>query len=479
MEYQSIAINFLEYGKFPYSGFEGDITKYNINDKKRDMSGAAFFKVLVEQPLILNLGKPPGYPIFLSLTYLILGNNPFSARIANVFMVCFMGVFMMYMGKLLLGSLGWCLGLVACVLYTQYTWEYCYEVYPNILSSFIIYLLFIFNLNKKPQLFMIGILLAAMMLVKGNSVFILMMYFLYSFYLSISKASWRMFLIPAAGFIFLILPWTVYANIINQKTQEEQKAWFDKINQIIEPIKPTVSIHDFDKDSTLAHNMVLRIYSMYAKTDGPIIITKQANFTLGDELISVHNELTAHDGSTHHEWRYFPSLYCNNHDKEKPVLVRIFNFYVNNPQYIYPIVRAKFMHTESPTYKFYQVSLWLLGVLALGVLGLHIRRHNIAKIAMFAFLVIGMIFSFSVLMPFYLFAGFVSFFLFGFVDRLRIPPLLIIILLSHFLITIIIFAPPRFIEIISPITVFTTCVLSYAVLKLFFTQSLKPLFNVV
>lgn len=478
MEYQSIAINLLNYGKFPYSGFHGDRFKYHIDRENCDISGAAFFKVLNEQPLIVNLGKPPGYPLFLGLVYGIFGNYPFYARAANIFMVCFMGVFMIYMGLQLQGTVGWFLGLLACILYTNNSWEFCYEIYPNILISFIIYMLFLFNVkNENKHLFLTGVLLALMLLIKGNSIFIAVIYFIYNSYKCFIKRDGAKFIVPIVGFCSLILPWTIYANVINQKTQIEQKAWLEKINQTIEPIQPTISLKDFDTDSSLVYNMVLRVYSMYAKGNEPIIITKHVSFIMSDELISVHNELTAKNGGIFHEWRYMPNLYCNKYDKDDPVLIRIAKFYVNNPTYIYSIVKAKFLHTESFSYTFYKICLWMLGLLTIGVGGHWLKAKMISRLIILFLVFLGIYYPFSTIMLVFLLLGLVFHLLFYFKEQIKIPVFILISISSHFIITIILFAPPRFIEIISPVSIFSAFVLSYANLKLVFAKTLRPLFK--
>jgi len=351
MEYQLLAVNLSEFGRFPTVGFLEAPRFYGIDTAESlSLSNRVRLELTLGSGPVIGLGKPPLYPLLLASVYSVMGLDcriPFwlnAIMMAITSFVVFLGV------ALALGGYSFFLRLPASVLVAGY---YVYSVQPLIgfalpgpLIHLTVALLSCAVLLDRSHSWLSGVLLGLLLLTNGNmlplaAAFILLLAVRWL------KGSGRSPLVMGLATVLVVLPWSVYANVQLSRSAEARKEWREAMFEDTLPLAQTQPGFDrrarSGQDSLITRLIINRMYSRYAD-DGFVILSKQP---FGDEILSVHNEYAV-DGSWHPEWRYVVGSYHNNENQGRTLLSRVILFYWDNPEFLWLNSRGKLLGVIHP-----------------------------------------------------------------------------------------------------------------------------------
>jgi 4-amino-4-deoxy-L-arabinose transferase-like glycosyltransferase len=382
IEYQCMAVNLSEHDRFPFTGFIGKIEDYNITTiEQLSLSASTFVDIVAEAGPIVHHSKPPLYPLILGVAYKLFGNRPNVAYGLNALLTAFICVSMTLVAYQSFGHLGAGLSISSVILYALTSAPMLTVVTPNFLYGAILISILVLTAHGQTgqtdhyKLAAIGLTCALLMLVRSNGIPVALLLICY-----LSGQLWKerdFFRIKtlAVSLIIPVVVWTIFINIIVSTTRDEREAWYKNIQEMIEANdvkkKDYSGFHSLNDQETLRAT-ILHVYSKYAER-GPVLLTKQVNWSSGEELLGAHNEITAEDGWFHPEWRNFPNLYHNRLHLDRHPLERVLRFYIDNPTLICRTVMSKLRAANGLTSHASSLTLLLLALTSVTALWSRLR----------------------------------------------------------------------------------------------------------
>jgi 4-hydroxybenzoate polyprenyltransferase len=367
-QYHVQAVNLAKYNEFPQLEIKNNLREYSIDTTQEiGLSSKYALNLILKHPPVDDFSKPPLYSLILAFVYKIFGTSPLYGVKLNLFLIAFIAFSQPLVGWRLMGWCGIIAGLISGFLYMQVSMPDVLKFYPHLLVQFFILLIYWIQAgkdNKQPNYpFLLGILLGAMLLTNGNTLFIpgfLLLYYLFQFYKG--NSPFRPIAILFIGILVCLIPWIAFSNFKLQTTKAERKLWVESVlndgkpDQIFSP--PLFKNYpNFDsKDSAVMFQCVRELYSKTCM-DGIVIISKQP---YGDEIIGTHTERNL-DGNFHPEWRYNSQSYYQKLPKEQNALLKIFHFYLDNPKFIWTNLFGKYKGTFYDLTPVFVSTVFLLG----------------------------------------------------------------------------------------------------------------------
>ncbi|MGE3825854.1 MAG: hypothetical protein AB7G44_16645 [Bacteroidia bacterium] len=201
------------------------------------------------------------------------------------------------------------------------------------------------------------------------------------------------------------------------------------------------------------------IYSRFTAGDDLIILSNQLT---SDELLSVHNEYMS-DGYWRPAWRFRDNAIYNNNYLEQSPYVKILSFYKDNPSSLFKIAIGKMMRTISSKFSFFLLSAFLFGCF------IWLSKINSEKMGFkILFLVVSVsVFFLSLFYNIQFHLIYATLFFFTGLTIYRknemeiVPFIFPVCIINSYLIVFIFYGASRFINIIEPLTIFSSLYFLY------------------
>lgn len=160
--------------------------------------------------------RTPGYPFFLAAVYRLFGIHPYVVEIIQIILLAFCASLMPIIGMYYWSRLGIYSGLFSSFIFIRYSPDPS-EIMSEplfILCLFILAIIIMLWENKPSNLrtFLLGIMSAVSLLVKGIATFLPLLLLMHiNFASNKPGVKLKLSLIFMLGFFFCILPWSTYA----------------------------------------------------------------------------------------------------------------------------------------------------------------------------------------------------------------------------------------------------------------------------
>jgi 4-amino-4-deoxy-L-arabinose transferase-like glycosyltransferase len=488
-EYQTVAVNFAQDNRFPVMGFLDDEDTYELNKLQSNPIEDYYMCRFTNHGPVTYVGKPPLYSFTLGVFYKIFHPDLKNAYYLNLIFLAGILMVLLLIGYFLDREKGFLIGLAAAVIYIMYGKQGLSDILPATMLTFIcccIALLSVLILKfYSPKYFLaMGVFIGAGMLTKGNIIFMAFLTPLTLFYLFWGRETIisKLALLYLSSFLILI-PWIIYGNVLRINSQAEWTEWKNKIIKAENACElDTTKIQDWglrENRRTIVrnnehHKIVSHLYTRTANEHVPIIISNQAT---ADEELSVHCEYNI-DGDWHPEWRFRKTSIYNTMYLDQPYLFKMISFYIDNPSLIFKIAHAKLVRTTSLKFSLFLTASFLFGCM------LWLSKINSQKLFLkIAFLfgsLMTFIFSLFYFPHFHIIYSTLFFFSALFVYRKQEMNLISFIfpvsILNCFLTVIIFYGDSRFVNVIDPLSVFSSLYCIFLIVKSFFMndQELQP-----
>lgn len=235
-QYQSLAVNWVKgFGLMKMGAVAGDYHQdYKFNQEVADqyIPQFNFFLENGKNGGYYSFYRTPGYPVFMGTVYKIFGINPERVKQTQLLMIIMIAAFLPYIGWHYWQKSGFLAGLMGGLSYLKeyariiprdYAISYPGDIMVEPLIAFSLFcfvLMFIYwQKNKSPQrAFILGLISAISLLVKGTNIFIPLLILIYLGYEKIKNRlpRWNFFAY-LLGVILIMLPWSAYASAAAQK----------------------------------------------------------------------------------------------------------------------------------------------------------------------------------------------------------------------------------------------------------------------
>jgi len=346
----------------------------------------------------LSAWVPPAYPIFLSIVYKIFGVSPYIARYIQLLLLLIVAAFIPLWMFYYFRIQGFILGIVAGFIFIINFYPIANEIMTEPLTIFFCFLLlfsikyFELKMSNFSSVFF-GVSLTCALLVKGVVVFFVSFYIILMIYRYFKRKNplySRKILIVFVAFFVSLLPWIIYSNLnegIIQKlsfSKEEISEDKVKLTTILLDVEKLKSFKQFDSTLLEANKNEFHIHqvtkfinrSCYLIDDEILSASQKRNFfiiTLKQIITRIDNLLKVpylkfNEGtyiyfnkpiliSTNHTFEIYESnnkkcidgdIHCDKTIKETydgnpdaPSIIRVLNFYSQNPRYIFIIFPNK------------------------------------------------------------------------------------------------------------------------------------------
>ena len=220
LDYQAIGVNLLSGHGYKNSCIE-DFATYKI-DKNLDEI-ASLNKHFVAGKHGYYFYRAPGYPFFIAFVYKIFGIHPIAVKIIQIIMLAIVASLLPAIGAYYWPRLGYLAGIISSLLFIKYFHPVPTILMTESLVTFTLCVLVIFIIlwENKPSLtrtFILGVLSAVTILLKGLNIFIPALLLIYVIVYSRKKAI--EFLLPFIfifGFLLSMAPWCIYASNKSEK----------------------------------------------------------------------------------------------------------------------------------------------------------------------------------------------------------------------------------------------------------------------
>ena len=485
-----------------------------------------------------DIACPPVYPMFLGIVYRIFGVSPAIARYSQLIMLLLVASFFPYLGFLIRQKTGFCIGLLSGLIFILIHYKMAEEIMTESIQIFTLFIASVSVLYFERQTtfftaFLTGILLAISLLVKGIILMIPIFYFMYVFILSLNQKYLRAKLaIMIVSFLFIIMPWTIYANIHSGfivkdfLSKKDLGQFIDEIDKLIHKRTTSTdsvfvsSFRDFinsdvnlsklvninfitQKDISIVNNSIIDapFLSVKEKADSIVWIINKIDFqfrsfrnspsidflgntftfnlnkfvlisTNSEKALLESNNKTSIDGDWH---RNDSILKTYDENLNKPGFIRVIIFYYKNHGLI-PIIFLNKLHLAFRNYLFFS----LLIILIILDFIVHKTKLNISKyqkwffpVSIVTIAVLTMVCS--AFKPVFLVCFFISLILIVFAVLrktpliiFRLPAIFLISIISFILVTLIFYGSERFISIISWIIIFTALFHFFELIRQFY-----------
>lgn len=409
-EYQSMAVNYAKgHGIQKFGGLE------KFETYKFDQCDSVLLKEFNSDAGRTDVYRTPAYPLFIGTVYKLFGVDPAIAKEFQLILLILVASFLPWIGMYFSGRIGLLSGLIASPFYLLKYYMTAQYILTEPMITFMVFLIiitYIFH-DRKNTVFSsvaLGVILGSALLTKGSLIFIPLFICLYSIWKYFKtkeiKLLAHLFYMMAA-LSLTILPWSIYAS----------------------------------------------------SNEGELVLLSTQGKTL---LLDCNNENTI-DGQWHPEWRHGDTNMFYNHDNMQTSmpLLRVINFYTKNDVSFISSVKNKIL-TSHFAFPF----LWLMIALFFAeLIGRMLSRWTQNKsmhflYAFFGSILLGLIvygafvIDLKDVQPNYwgvLFCVLTAVFmcLAGFTKApLHLPVIFHIIFLNIFLVTVVAWGAPRFVEVI-------------------------------
>ncbi len=346
----------------------------------------------------LSAWVPPAYPIFLSIVYKIFGVSPYIARYIQMLLLLIVAAFIPLWMFYYFRTQGFVLGIVAGFVFIINYYPLSNEIMTEPLTIFFCFLLlfslkyFELKMSNFSAVFL-GVSLTCALLVKGVVVFLVLFYIILMIYKHFKRKNHlysRKILVVFVAFFVSLLPWIIYSNlnegIIQKLSFSKEEITEDKVKltTIMSDVEKLKSFKQFDSTLLEANKNEFHIHqitkfinrSCYLIDDEILSASQKRNFfiiTLKQIITRIDNLLKVpyfkfNEGtyiyfnkpiliSTNHTFEIYESnnkkcidgdIHCDKTIKEtydgnpdSPSIIRVLNFYSQNPRYIFIIFPNK------------------------------------------------------------------------------------------------------------------------------------------
>lgn len=485
-EYQTIAVNMALFNQFPVMGFLDAEEKYQTNTLEYNPVEDYFKCRFEQQGPVTYVGKPPLYSLALGITYKLFQPDMKFAYYLNLFFftgILFSILLIAYYSD---KKYGIALALIAALGYIFFGKHGLSDILPATMLSFVICCIalsgiLLLKTFSVKYFITAGIFLAIGMLVKGNIIFIVFFTPIFLAYMLFHYTKkYSGILIMLFAFAIVLLPWVIYANYVRIENTEKWSEWKQKIIKAESAcFLDTVNIKNWGRranrkqivENNEHHKIVSHIYSRTANENIPIIISNQAT---SDEMLSVHSDLNL-DGDWHPEWRFRPDAVYNRMYLDKPFLLKIFSYYIDNPSMIFRIALAKLARSTSFRFSFFLFAAFLFG---LYVWNTKINSEKIHIKRMFLFISCLVFFiSFFFAPQFHIVYSTLFFFtslaVYRQMQMNEVHFIFPVSILNCFLTVFVFYGDARFINVIDPLSIFLSIYILFHFIKDYFFSPLK------
>ena len=374
--YQSIAVNFAKGHGFHRSGKIEPIDEYKFSDNYNPR----YFNIFNTYTGIVDVHRNLGYPLFLSSIYRVFGISPIIAKYIQLLLLIIIASLLPWLGYVIWNNIGFLSGLIASPLFLIQNFRISEQIMSESLVIFTLFLMvtscIYCELRKtRKSAIILGLTFGIGLLVKGNLLFIPLLYFLY--YLircnqDKESLGLKNFFIIVGFFLLPIIPWILFVNIQNNLIKDKLKQvkaviLSDDIliiekSVIIDGIYPQVGRGFLSKRELTFEEKRMLSDSIFPKIKrsgnklidtsiNPVIklallekILNSSSFgflrVLGRKYYALdfHNEYVIGDGG-HAEWRIKKNSFYNN-DKmgDASSASRILNFYREHPLLMFKLM---------------------------------------------------------------------------------------------------------------------------------------------
>jgi hypothetical protein len=454
-DYQSIAVNFTTGKGFPVSGIIQNVESY-----KFDSMGPESMMKLEQTAGFESLHRAPVFGLFCGIVYKIFGIHPIIIKYFLLVLLCFIGMFMVYMGTTMLGKKGFWAGLISGLAFIFLNVHSANEFVPGsiFISTWVVLSFYVgYSYFKKPGIWKILILafIFSSSWLAGFSLMLIPFFILgWLIILAIKNKSRKTFLHACAfvmTMIVVVLPWQIYANyeldlwtprlekvkalalditktpaekrteaneilpLIGVKLIPDSNLNAQEITELNTNVLPKTRQNGFYPNPAYSAGIdkVAFLEDIFNSPDIIFLFLQKPNH----ELLSCHNELMK-SGMIQQDWRIKDCYYMRQDTSMKSEIMRVLDFYSHNPAKIFSLSKDKICAAFG-SYK------ELLAVLAfwLGLLFLKIKRTG--KAFQIAQIVTAVVIPFVILLALSLSPWFYAVMLVIFVCSLFLYPRLI------------------------------------------------------
>jgi hypothetical protein len=370
-ETHTIAANFAKYNLFPVMGIvdEGDF--YQL-DKLEENEIRAYIKCrFLSAGPVVDFFKPPVYGFILGVSYKIFGIDLKVAYYLNCVFYIGTMLLMMLIGGLLFNRNGYLIGGVVAIFYTLTTGHSFSNVLPETLLTLMLLAIVYYSIlttQKKSlkNVILLGLFISLGILTKGIMLlisFVIIFYFCLMYYM---EKKFRVNLIVLFTVISItFLPWVLYANYVKSNSIDEMIKWKEQV-EITE--KDCQSAYILDKNwsndgvgftsEVNQDKLVTKLLKRYVSPNLFIIISNQAP---SEGFLEVHNEYCI-DGLWHPDWIFKKEAIYNNKYLDASPVLKVIQFYIDNPSFIYKIAVGKIKRaTSGHSFSVFLLTTFLIG----------------------------------------------------------------------------------------------------------------------
>lgn len=464
-EYLSVGINYFESNEYPMMGLNNNSSRIIFDEIVTVDKSNILFCVFSSNTNVLLIHKPPFYSLIISDLFFIFSPSVLVIIYFNLVCLALGFTFLNIISHKLFGVTGFFISIISNVLALNFLDNLIYLISPDLFLFFILVFTMFFlthlNVSSKKMALLAGLLLSITLLTKGTLIVFIVFTTIYLLFNFVKKGCFSNIVLFFLSFSFPVILWSFY---INTQALENKQQFYDWKEGL-----PTICsncIKYFDKkkipidmtNQTLC-SLVQNQYVRYASYNFPIVVSNQL---VGDEILSVHNELSS-SGNWIIDWRYIDSLFYNmNKSNHKPI-IQIAKFYWEKPKFIYLNAFGKLKNASKDEGILFFYAILLLGFYSIWTTS----GYNVVLGVGFLILSIAnMIFEIT---PIFLFAFFVfvgSLILENIFIRKHVSPSFVkYIYINSLTILIIFYGDPRFTNFLLPISLFLTLILYSEVVK--------------
>jgi len=164
-----------------------------------------------------SFNRSPGYPFFLAFIYRIFGIHPKIVKIIQIVLLAIAASLLPIIGRYYWSQYGALAGVLSSYIFIRYNSGYPADIMVEtlLLFSLFVWVFFLMLWETRPSMlktFLLGIVSAAILLIKGTTIFVGILFLLYLIVrLKKIKEKLKFSLLFFIAFIIVISSWSVYA----------------------------------------------------------------------------------------------------------------------------------------------------------------------------------------------------------------------------------------------------------------------------
>lgn len=228
-EYQSLAVNLSLGHDYQIGGIEDfatykfyenedlrNVTYYHLPNNASSKKTDTLYSHFIEGGEY-SFYRTPGYPFFLAIVYKLFGIHPRIVKIIQIILLAISASLMPIIGMYYWSRLGVLSGLISSFIFIRYYSTGPANILTETLLGFCLFVLVVLLMfwRMKPsspiRTFLLGIMSAISILVKGSTAFVPMFLLLYIIFKFSKITKLKLSFIFILGFFLCMLPWSVYA----------------------------------------------------------------------------------------------------------------------------------------------------------------------------------------------------------------------------------------------------------------------------